>query len=101
MLIVQEVQHEFNNIEELISWCEQEVPVSEEALGTLDTIKEKGLGDAFMQYLEEISKTFYSQFKDDMDFGLYNCELNAELTEDKEHLFSELELINQHLPSSN
>lgn len=101
MLIVQEVQHEFNNIEELISWCEQEVPVSEEALGTLDAIKDKGLGDAFMAYLEEISKTFYSQFKDDMDFGLYNCELNAELTEDKEHLFSELELINQHLPSSN
>lgn len=67
MLIVQEVQHEFNNIEELIGWCEQEVPVSEEALGTLDIIKDKGLGDAFMQYLAEISKTFYSQFKDDMD----------------------------------
>lgn len=100
MLIVQEIQHEFDNIESLINWCEQEELVSEEALGTLATIKEKGLGDAFMQYLEEISKTFYSQFKDDMDFGLYNCQLNAELTEDKEHLFSELELINQHLHSS-
>lgn len=100
MLIVQEIQYQFANIDELISWCEQEELVSEEALSTLDTIKDKGLGDAFMEYFEEISKTFYSKYKDDMDFGLYNCELNAELTEDKEHLFSELELINQHLPSS-
>lgn len=95
MLIVQEIQHQFNNIEELIAWCEQENLVSEEALDTLDTIVEKELGAAFMEYLEEISKTFYSQYKDDMDLGLYNCQLNAELTEDREQLLSELEAIKQ------
>lgn len=100
MLIVQEIQYQFANIDELINWCKQEALVNEEALGTLDTIKDKGLGEALMEYLEEASKTFYSKYKDDMDFGLYDCQLNAELTEDKEHLFSELELINQHLPSS-
>lgn len=100
MVIVQEIQHQFNNIEELIAWCEQENLVSEEALDTLDTIVEKELGAAFMEYLEEISKTFYSQYKDDMDLGLYNCQLNAELTEDREHLLSELELIKQYLPSN-
>lgn len=100
MLIVQEVQYQFNNIEELIAWCEQEALITEEALGTLATIKDKGLGEALMAYLEEASNTFYSKYKYDMDFGLYNCQLNAELTEDKEHLFSELELINKHLPSN-
>lgn len=100
MLIVQEIQYQFANIDELISWCEQEELVSEEALSTLDTIKDKGLGEALMAYLEEASSTFYSKYKDDMDFGLYNCQLNAELTEDKEYLFSELELINKHLPSN-
>ena len=100
MLVVQEVQYQFNNIEDLIGWCEQEALVTEEALSTLDAIKDRGLGDAFMLYLEEISKTFYSQYTDNMDAGLYNCQLNAELTEDKEHLLSELELINQHLPSN-
>ena len=100
MLIVQEVQYQFDNIDELINWCTQEELVNEEALSTLDTIKDKGLGNALIEYLEEASSTFYSKYKDDMDFGLYDCQLNAELTEDKEHLFSELELINKHLPSN-
>ena len=100
MLIVQEIQYQFDNIDELINWCEQEALITEEALGTLATIKDKGLGDAFMLYFEDISNTFYSKYKDDMDCGIYNCQLNAELTEDREHLLSELELIKQHLPSN-
>lgn len=67
MLIVQEVQYQFNNIEELIAWCEQEALITEEALGTLATIKDKGLGEALMAYLEEASNTFYSKYKYDMD----------------------------------
>lgn len=95
MVIVQEIQHQFNNIEELIAWCEQEELVSEEALNTLDIIVERNLGAAFMQHLDEISSTFASHFEDTFVSGVYNSVLNAELTEDTEHLFNELESIKQ------
>lgn len=67
MLVVKEVQYQFDNIDELINWCKQEELVNEEALSTLDTIKDKGLGNALIEYLEEASSTFYSKYKDDMD----------------------------------
>lgn len=95
MVIVQEIQHQFNNIEELIAWCEQEELVSEEALNTLDIIVEKELGAAFMQHLFEIGSTFVSQVDDNFVSGVYKSVLNAELTEDTEHLFNELESIKQ------
>lgn len=95
MVIVQEIQYQFNNIEDLIAWCEQEELVSEEALNTLDIIVEKNLGAAFMQHLYEIGSTFASQIEDTFVSGVYNSVLNAELTEDTEHLFNELEYIKQ------
>lgn len=91
MVIVQEIHHQFNNIEELIARCEQENLVSEEALHVLDIIKEKELGAAFMQHLFEIGSTFASKTDDTFVSGMYNSVLNAELTEDTEYLFNELE----------